>query len=82
MKTPAPIRTERNRGADLQLIEMLRERPNQKHIRQIAPNHYWVDLPADVFLSVHIGPGMYTENTPNYEVNTWRNAYERARGDQ
>lgn len=82
MKRPAPTRTDRDRGADIPLIEMLLQRPDQPHIRQIAPGRYWVDLPADVFVSVDLGPTPPGKNLPQFTVRTWRNAYERSVGDE
>jgi hypothetical protein len=57
------------------------DRPNQKHIRTITAGHYWVDLPADVFISVRLGDRIEGRSLPDYTVTTWRNAYDRSRGD-
>ena len=82
MYSPAPTRVDRNAGADAPTIRMVIDRPNQKHIRTITPGHYWVDLPADVFISVRLGDYHEGRSLPDYTVTTWRNAYDRRLGDK
>lgn len=82
MPNPAPIRVDHDRGADAPTIRMVIDRPNQPHIRTITPGHYWVDLPADVFISVRLGHYTEGRSLPRYTVTTWRNAYERSQGDR
>lgn len=82
MYSPAPVRVDRNAGADAPTIRMVIDRPNQAHIRTITPGHYWVDLPADVFISVRLGDYHDGRSLPDYTVTTWRSAYDRAHGDR
>lgn len=83
MYSPAPVRVDVDRGADEPLIRMLIDRPDQPHIKCHTPTHYWVDLPADVFVSVRLGEFKRDgRSLPHYTVTTWRNAHDRGWGDR
>ena len=79
---PQPLRVEMDRGADEPLIDMIVNRPNQPHITYRSPGHYWVDLPVDVHVTVKLASPRSGHRFPHYVVTTWRNAYDRERGDQ
>jgi hypothetical protein len=78
---PAPLRIDRDRGADEPLIRMVIDRPHQDHIVWRGLGHCWVDLPADVHVSVYLGERVEGRSLPRYTVTTWANKYDRMEGD-